>query len=125
MMAFPVVQGAGVAGSSPQTGTPITTSSGTDPNTGNQLTLTGTVSGKKQVDACGKKIDSWLVKTTQTFRYTSTRTGQTTSLQSTYNYAIALQFGSLLVYEHTEAPSDTPVVVLDARIGRIPKVKGA
>jgi hypothetical protein len=124
MMAFPVVQGAGVAGSTPQTGTPITTSSGTDPNTGNQLTLTGKVFGKKQVDACGKKIDSWLVKATESYRYTNTKNQQTTTLQSTYDYAIALQYGSLLVYEHTEAPSDTPVVVLDARVGRIPKATG-
>ena len=124
MMAFPVVQGAGVAGSTPQTGTPITRSSGTDPSTGNSLTLEGNVFAKKQVDACGKKIDTWLMKTTETYTYNNSRNGQTNTLESTYNYAFALQYGGLLAYEHTEAPKDAPVIVLDARIGRVPMSKG-
>jgi hypothetical protein len=125
MAAFPFVQGDGVAGSTPPnavTGArqPITSSSGTDPSTGNRLTLDGTVDGKQQIDACGKKVDAWLVKTTESYTYTNSKTQQTNTLQSTYDYAIAPQYGSLLVFEHTEAPKDGPVVVISARIGRVP-----
>jgi hypothetical protein len=120
MMAFPVIQGAGVAGNTPQTGTPVTTSSGSDPSTGSRLTLTGNVKGKKQVDACGKKVDSWLTTTTQQYTY-QTASGQTQTLESRYDYAFAIQYGSILVFEHTESPKDGPVIVIDTRIGQIPK----
>lgn len=121
MMAFPVIQGAGVAGNTPQTGTPVTSSSGSDPSTGASLTLTGTVKGKKQVDACGKKVDSWLTTATQRFTYTDSASGQTQTLESRYDFAFAIQYGSILVFEHVESPKDGPVIVLDSRIGQIPK----
>jgi hypothetical protein len=121
LMAFPVIQGAGVAGNTPQTGTPITSSSGTDPQTGANLRITGTVKGKKQVDACGKKVDSWLTTTTEDFTYTDSSTGQTQTLESRYDYAFAIQYGSILVYEHTEAPAQGPVLIVDDRIAEIPK----
>jgi hypothetical protein len=123
MIAFPVVQGGGVAGQAPQTGTPVTSSSGTDPSNGSSLTLTGNVKGKKQVDACGKKVDSWLVDTTQRFTYNDGN-GQRETLESRYRYAFAIQYGSILVYERTEAPKDGPVITIDSRIGQIPKGPG-
>jgi len=121
MMAFPVIQGAGVAGNTPQTGTPITSSSGTDPATGNSLRLTGNVKGKKQVDACGKKVDSWLTTTVEDYTYNDSSTGQTQTLESEWDYAFAIQYGSILVYEHTEAPRDGPVLIVNDRIAEIPK----
>jgi hypothetical protein len=121
LMAFPVIQGSGVAGQTPQTGTPITSSTGTDPQTGTSLTITGNVKGKKQVDACGKKVDSWLTTSTQDYSYTDASTGQTQTLESRYDYAFAIQYGSLPVYEHTESPKDGPVLIINNRIGQIPK----
>jgi hypothetical protein len=121
LMAFPVIQGAGVAGNTPQTGTPITSSSGTDPQTGATLTITGTVTGKKQVDACGKKVDSWLTSTIEDYTFNDSSTGQSQTLESRYNYAFAIQYGSILVYEHTEAPAQGPVLIVDDRIASIPK----
>jgi hypothetical protein len=121
LMAFPVIQGAGVAGNTPQTGTPITSSSGTDPQTGANLRVTGTVKGKKQVDACGKKVDSWLTSTIEDYTYNDSSTGQTQTLESRYDYAFAIQYGSILVYEHTEAPAQGPVLIVSDRIGEIPK----
>jgi len=121
LMAFPVIQGAGVAGVAPQTGTPITSSSGTDPSTGNTLRITGTVKGKKQVDACGKKVDSWLTTSVQDYTYNDSATGQSQTLESEYDFAFAIQYGSIPVYEHTEAPKDGPVLIIDDRIGEIPR----
>jgi hypothetical protein len=123
IMGFPVKDGGGVAGSTPtQTGArPVESSAGTDPGSGAQLRVTGTVKGKKQVDACGQRIDSWFTDAQQTFTYTDDRTGQTQTLESNYDYAIAPQFGGMLVSEHTEAPLEGPAIVVDARIGQVPE----
>ena len=58
--AVPVVQGTG----------PIN-ASGTDPQTGTQVTITGVVKGKKQVDACGDRVDTWLVDAVESYRFTT------------------------------------------------------
>lgn len=121
MLAFPVEDGAGNAGSTPA-GTPIG-SRGVDPANGAQLTIDGIVKSKKQVDACGKKVDSWFVDAAQTFTYTDPETGQTQSQESNFDYGVAIQYGSLIIYEKIEAPIEGPVIKLEFRIGEVPKAK--
>jgi hypothetical protein len=126
LIAFPVKDGAGVGGTTPtQTGSrSIDSSSGTDPGSGAQLTITGKVKGKKQVDACGERVDSWFTDAEQRFTYTDDRTGQTETLESNYDFGIATQYGGMLVYEHTDAPKDGPSIKIDARIGKVPGTSG-
>ena len=102
-------------------GTAIDTT-GTDLGTGTQERITGVVKGKKQVDACGHRVDSWFVDAELRFTFTDSRTGQTETLDANYDYGVAPQYGALLVFEHIDAPKDGPVVRLDARIGRVPEV---
>jgi hypothetical protein len=125
LMAFPVKDGAGVGGTTPtQTGSrSIDSSRGTDPASGAQLTITGNVKGKKQVDACGKRVDSWFTDAEQVFTFTDERTGQTETLESNYDYGIAPQYGGMLVYEHTDAPKEGPTIRVDARVGKVPGTK--
>lgn len=122
LIGFPVKDGAGNAGTT-QTGAPIRSSSGVDPNSGAQLTIQGTVKGKKQIDACGDRVDSWFVDAVQTYRY-PTDNGQTETLEANYDYGIAPQFGGMLVYEHIEAPLEGPIARVDFRVGRVPERMG-
>jgi hypothetical protein len=122
LVAFPVQDGDGVAGATPtQAGsTPIETSSGVDAGSGAELRVTGNVSGKKQVDACGERVDSWFVDAEYRFTYTDDRTGQTQTLESNYDYGIATQFGAQLVFEKIDAPLEEPVIQIEQRIGQVP-----
>lgn len=122
LIGFPVEDGAGNAGSA-QTGQPITTSSGVDPASGAQVTISGTVKGKKQVDACGDRVDAWFVDATITYRYPN-ENGQNETYEANYDYGIATQYGSLLVYEHIDAPLEGPVAQIDFRIGEVPERAG-
>lgn len=123
LMGFPVQDGGGVGGTTPtQTGkVPIESSSGTDPASGAQLTVTGKVKGKKQVDACGERVDSWFTDAQYRFTYTNDRNGQTETLESNYDFGVATQYGALLVFEHTDAPSEEPSIKLDQRIAVVPQ----
>jgi hypothetical protein len=125
LIAFPVKDGAGVGGTTPtQTGSQsINTSSGTDPSTGAQLTITGKVKGKMQVDACGKRVDSWFTDAVQRYTFTDDRSGQTQTYETNYDYGIAPQYGGMLVFEHTEAPNDSPAITVNARVGKVPGEK--
>ena len=122
LIGFPVEDGAGNGGST-QTGAPISSSSGVDPATGAQLTIQGTVKGKRQIDACGDRVDSWFVDGAQFFRYPSGN-GQTETFEANYDYGIAPQFGGMLVYEHIDAPRDGPVAQIDFRVGTVPERTG-
>ncbi len=99
-------------------------STGTDPATTAQLTVRGIVKGKKQVDACGQRVDSWFIDAEQIFRYTDDRNGQTETLGSNYDYGVAPQYGSMIVFEHIDAPMDGPAVRIDSRVGRVPAQGG-
>ncbi len=112
LLAFPVKDGATVE------------SSGTDPNGLAELSIRGVVKGHKQVDACGERVDSWFVDAEQIFRYTDGRNGQTQSIRSNFDYAVAPQYGSQFVFVHQEVPVDAPALVIDARIGRVPERTG-
>jgi hypothetical protein len=109
LLAFPVEDGA------------MIDSSGTDPQTGAQVRIQGRVKGKKQVDACGDRVDSWFVDATQTLRYNDPETFQTQTIEADYNYGVAPQFGGMLVYERVKAPRDGPIVTIEARVGSVPK----
>lgn len=126
LIAFPVQDGDGVAGATPtQAGsTPIESSSGTDPGSGAQLTVTGKVDGKRQIDACGERVDAWFVDAAYRFTYTDDRTGQTRTLESNYDYGVATQYGAQLVFEKVDAPLDDPVIEIKSRIGQIPEAAG-
>ncbi len=100
-------------------------STSADTATGSSLQIKGTLKGKKQIDACGTRLDSWLVDAEEIYRYTDPQTLQTNEIDATYNYGIATQFGCLLIYEHTEAPADKPIVKVDARIGEQPQTTQA
>ena len=95
--------------------------SGTDPQTGAQVTITGQIKGKKQVDACGERVDSWFVDAVETLRYNDPESFQTETIEADYNYGVAPQFGGMLVYERVEAPQDGPIVTIEARVGKVPK----
>ncbi|MGH2760101.1 MAG: hypothetical protein ACRDKJ_11145 [Actinomycetota bacterium] len=123
LIAFPVQDGDGVAGATPtQAGsTPIETSSGVDAASGAELRITGKVSGKKQVDACGERVDSWFVDAAYRFTFTDSRTGQTQTLESNYDYGVAPQYGAQLTYEKTDAPLEEPSIQIEQRIGQVPR----
>lgn len=109
LLAFPVEDGA------------LIDSSGTDPQTGAQVRIQGQVKGKKQVDACGDRVDSWFVDAVETLRYNDPATFQTETIEADYNYGVAPQFGGMLVYERVIAPKDGPIVTIEARVGNVPK----
>jgi hypothetical protein len=112
LLAFPVKDGTAI------------NSTGGDIGAGAQLTVAGVVKGKKQVDACGSRVDSWFINADLTFTTSDNRTGQTETFNMNYDYAVAPQYGGQLVFEHVEAPRDDPVLRVDSRIGRVPEVKG-
>jgi hypothetical protein len=95
--------------------------SGTDPQTGMQLSIVGAIKGKKQVDACGKRIDSWFVDADQSVRVTNPETLQTETFTANYDYSVNPQYGSMLMYERIQAPKDGPIVSIESRIGKVPK----
>lgn len=109
LLPFPVEDGA------------MINASGTDPQTGAQVTITGQIKGKKQVDACGERVDSWFVDATETLRYSDPETFQTETIEADYDYGVAPQFGGMLVYERVKAPKDGPIVSIEARVGKVPK----
>lgn len=108
LIAFPVKDGT------------VTNSTGTDPSTAAQLTINGEVKGKKQVDACGDRVDAWFVDAVQNFRYT-TENGQTETIETNLDYGVAPQFGGMLVFEHIDQPREGPVFSIDFRVGRVPQ----
>jgi hypothetical protein len=108
MLAFPVKDGAAID------------SRGSDASTLSTLRIVGTVKGKKQVDACGKRVDSWFVDGELTYTYTDSKNGQTQELHSNYDYGVATQYGAMIVFEHVDAPKDEPSVQLEARVGKVP-----
>lgn len=112
LLAFPVQDGAAI------------NSSGTDPETFARLTVQGQVKGKKQVDACGDRVDTWFVDAEQTYQYPAGG-GQTEELAANYDYGVAIQYGGLVVFEHVDAPQDGPAVEIEARIGEVPRRTGA
>jgi hypothetical protein len=111
LIAFPVKDGA------------VIDSTGTDPATFARLTFRGEVKGKKQVDACGDRVDSWFVDAELVYQY-PTGNGQTETIESNYDYGVAPQYGAMLVFEHVEAPKEGPVIRIDARVGRVPSASG-
>ena len=97
-------------------------STGVNAADGSRLTITGRIERKAQLDACGDRIDSWLVDGDMLFEVTDPETLQRESFESDYDYNIAPQFGSLLVGEHVKAPpGDDPVIDIDARVGEVPE----
>lgn len=58
------------------------------------MSHSGVVRDRLRVDACGTLIDSWLVDGEQTFG----------GIRRDYNYAIATQFGGVIIFEHSESP---------------------
>ena len=123
LIAFPVEDGSGNGGSAAASGQPIETSSGVDPATGARLTIQGKVKGKRQIDACGDRVDSWFVDALQIYQYPAGN-GQTETIEANYDYGIAPQYGGMIVYEHIDAPRDGPVAQVDFRVGRVPGKAG-
>jgi hypothetical protein len=109
LLPYPVVQGFEID------------SRGSDPETGSQLHITGTVKEKMQIDACGDRVDSWLVDAQETFTISDPETLQTETLEADYNYGVGPQFGGMVLYERVEAPLDGPTVQVDSRIGEVPE----
>jgi hypothetical protein len=109
ILPYPVIQGTEID------------ASGTDPQTGSQVSITGVVKGKKQVDACGERVDTWLIDATETFRFSDPTTFQTETIEANYDYGIAPQFGGMILFEHIEAPIDGPFINVDARVGKVPE----
>jgi hypothetical protein len=85
-----------------------------------QITIAGQIKNKKQVDACGKRVDSWFVDATQTVRTTNPETLQTETFEGNYDYSVAPQYGSMLLYERIEAPLEGPIVSVASRIAKVP-----
>jgi hypothetical protein len=109
LLPYPVVQGTEI------------NASGTDPQTGSQVSITGVVKGKKQVDACGDRVDTWLIDAVETFRFSDPDTFQTETIEANYDYGVAPQFGGMILFEHIEAPIDGPFITVDARVGKVPE----
>lgn len=110
LIAFPVKDGTAID------------STGSDLDAGARLTIQGAVKGKKQIDACGSRVDSWFVDANLTYTVSNDRTGQTETYIANYDYAVAPQYGGQPVFEKVEAPRDDPVLRVESRIGRVPEV---
>ena len=113
LMPYPVVQGTDI------------NASGTDPQTGTQVTITGVVKGKKQVDACGDRVDTWLVDAVESYRFSDPNSLQTETIEADYDYGVAPQFGGMILYERVVAPREGPIIQLEARVGAVPKAGSA
>jgi hypothetical protein len=109
LLPYPVVQGTDI------------NASGTDPQTGTQVTITGEVKGKKQVDACGERVDTWLIDAVESYRFSDPDTFQTETIEADYDYGVAPQFGGMILYEKVIAPREGPIIKLEARVGSVPK----
>jgi hypothetical protein len=109
LLAFPVQNGSEI------------NASGTDPQTGVQVTITGVLKGKKQVDACGDRVDTWFVDADERIRFVDPETLQAETIEADYDYGVAPQFGGLLLYERVIAPKDGPIITLTSRVGKVPE----
>jgi hypothetical protein len=109
ILPYPVVQGTEI------------NASGTDPQTGTQVTITGEVTGKKQVDACGERVDTWLIDAVESYRFSDPDTLQTETIEADYDYGVAPQFGGMILYERVVAPREGPIIKLEARVGEVPE----
>ena len=109
LLAFPVQNGSQI------------NASGTDPQTGVQVTITGVLKGKKQIDACGDRVDTWFVDADQRIRFTDPETFQTETIEADYDYGVAPQYGGLLLYERVVAPKDGPIITVSSRVGKVPE----
>lgn len=112
LLPYPVVQGTDI------------NASGTDPQTGTQVTITGEVKSKKQVDACGERVDTWLIDAIETYRFSDPETFQTETIEADYDYGVAPQYGGMILYEKVVAPIEGPVIKLEARVGKVPEQGG-
>lgn len=70
---------------------------GVDPTTLQALQHQGFLRSRERYDACGRMVDGFYVDGDQTFAGEQTYTRN-------YDYAIATQFGAMLVFEHVESP---------------------
>lgn len=66
---------------------------GTDPSNGESLVVQAQVQGTKRVDACGQLVDGWDVSGTETSTDPSTGGSVTTDV----DYAVATQYGAIVV----------------------------
>ena len=112
LLPYPVIQGTDI------------NASGTDPQTGTQVTITGEVKQKKQVDACGHRVDTWLIDATESYRFTDPDTFQTETIEADYDYGVAPQYGGMILYEKVVAPIEGPIIKLEARVGQVPEQGG-
>jgi len=76
-------------------------STGADPLHGTALTINGRVMGKTRANACGTPVDAWLVEVgaDPTTGQPSRITGPGKSLEIKGTYAVATQFGGVIVAE--------------------------
>ncbi len=109
LLPYPVIQGTDI------------NASGTDPQTGTQVTITGKVVGKKQVDACGERVDTWLIDAVESYRFSDPETFQTETIEADYDYGVAPQYGGMILYEKVIAPREGPIIKLEARVGAVPE----
>ena len=70
-----------------------------DPKDGRTIELDGLVQGRAIIDACGELVEGWAV----TSQYTDSAIGQTI----TYDYAVATQYGGMLVSESLKPAATT------------------
>lgn len=97
---------------------------GIDPRTQQVLRHIGFVKERKDVDACGTMIQTWLVDG-EYFR----ATGLGPEQRVNYDYAIATHFGGLIVYERVQSPCEAsnqdgtctspPDLELETNIGQV------
>jgi hypothetical protein len=95
---------------------------GVDPISQEALTHTGTIVERKRVDACGDWVDGWLVDAAQTFVRADGGADE-----RNYDYAVATQFGGMLVFERVQSPcapdennkcSEEPALAFEAHLGQ-------
>ena len=72
---------------------PSWTTAGTDSGSGDTMTLSAAVTGHRQVDACGKLVDTWEVHATGSL------SGPDQQLSLDLTYDVATQYGGIIVRE--------------------------
>jgi hypothetical protein len=75
---------------------------------GSSLTVSGTVTKRARVDACGTIIDGWEVQSTQQFQQTGGLQGVSLPVNDTYH--VAPQLGGLFIYEAKSVADSTGTV---------------
>jgi hypothetical protein len=87
------------------------TSVGVDPKSGQSMKLDGQIARRESIDACGERLDAWLVDATLTI-------GGDTSATRELHYYVATEMGSMIIGERIKETSSQGTLDVFYEIGQ-------